>query len=119
MSTIMTKILRVDTKWSIVYDDTYNDKPLYWKRHGERFKDFNENSSTVSLFYALLEAKQPSVSKPLTSEDDVFRSLSKLRSKIYTQLEHEYPEADTIADRFSRLTVADLLWMLEYMFEET
>lgn len=51
-------VLRVDDKWSIMYDETNNDMPVAWLRHGEHFSGWDEKNSITTLFYALLEAKK-------------------------------------------------------------
>lgn len=51
------KTIKIDNKWSIKYDDQFNDKPKKWLRYGEFHSDFNENNAVVAMFYAILEAK--------------------------------------------------------------
>jgi len=50
------KILKVDDKWSILFDPSKNDKPLNWLRYGEPHSPWDENNATTAMFYALLEA---------------------------------------------------------------
>lgn len=47
-------ILRVDEKWSIIYDPDNNDRPMEWLRYGEPNSTFQESNAVVSLFYAIL-----------------------------------------------------------------
>lgn len=48
------RVLKIDEKWSIEYDEANNDRPVQWLRHGEPNAPFDEPNSTVALFYALL-----------------------------------------------------------------
>lgn len=51
------KVLHVDEKWSIAYDPSANDRPLYWLRHGEELYDWDGDNAVTALFYALLAAQ--------------------------------------------------------------
>ena len=51
-------VLRVDDKWSIVYDETHNDMPVAWLRNDTHHSSWEENNPVTALFYALLEAKK-------------------------------------------------------------
>lgn len=50
------KTLVIDDKWSVDYDDKYNDSPTIWKRYGEVI-DSNQGIDNlhVAMFYALLD----------------------------------------------------------------
>ena len=49
-------ILKIDDKWSVVYDPKSNDSPMMWMRHGDRHYPFDESNAVVAMFYALKEA---------------------------------------------------------------
>ena len=51
-------ILKVDDKWSVVYDPKSNDSPKMWMRHGDRHYPFDESNAVVAMFYALKEARE-------------------------------------------------------------
>lgn len=48
------KTLKVDDKWSIEYDETQNDRPVYWSRYGEIHRAYDGNNPVTALFYAFL-----------------------------------------------------------------
>lgn len=50
--------LKVDEKWSIVYDTENNDRPTDWLRYGVVHSPWDENNATTALFYALLKERQ-------------------------------------------------------------
>ena len=54
------KTLKIDDKFSIVYDDEMNDRPLYVERNGMRHTNMMNDTQNwvVCMFYALLEAEQ-------------------------------------------------------------
>lgn len=52
------KTLVVDAKWSVEYDPSNNDRPVWWIRYGKRHSTFSENNPTLAMFYALLEIEQ-------------------------------------------------------------
>jgi len=54
------KTLKIDDKFSIVYDEENNDRPLYVERHGSRHQNMDVNMPNwiIALFYALLEREQ-------------------------------------------------------------
>lgn len=52
-----TKILKIDEKWSIEYDPTFNDNPRILWRHGVLHRT-EFNNLEVALFYALLEERE-------------------------------------------------------------
>ncbi len=54
------KTLKIDDKFSIVYDDENNDRPLYVERHGSRHQNIDVDTPNwiFSIFYALLEQEQ-------------------------------------------------------------
>lgn len=52
------KILKVDEKWSIQYDDGNNDRPEWFLRHGSPHFPFPTDNATVALFYALKEKSE-------------------------------------------------------------
>lgn len=54
------KTLKIDDKFSIVYDDENNDRPLYVERHGSRHQNMDVNMPNwiIAMFYALLETEQ-------------------------------------------------------------
>jgi len=55
------KTLKIDDKFSIVYDDENNDRPLYVERHGSRHANLDVTGTpnwVISMFYALLETEQ-------------------------------------------------------------
>ena len=47
--------LKVDDKWSILYDPKNNDRPIYWLRYGKDGTTCDFNNPTLAMFYALLE----------------------------------------------------------------
>ena len=51
-------ILKIDDKWSVVYDPKSNDSPKMWMRHGDRHYPFDESNAVVAMFYALKEAHE-------------------------------------------------------------
>lgn len=54
------KTLKIDDKFSIVYDENNNDRPLYVERHGSRHQNMDVDMPNwiVAMFYALLEQEQ-------------------------------------------------------------
>ena len=54
------KTLKIDDKFSIVYDDENNDRPLYVERHGSRHQNMDVDMPNwiIAMFYALLETEQ-------------------------------------------------------------
>jgi hypothetical protein len=54
------KILHIDEKWSIRYDDTFNDRPVEILRYGVAQGDgiANWDNVKMSMFYALLEVRE-------------------------------------------------------------
>jgi hypothetical protein len=54
------KTLKIDDKFSIVYDDEMNDRPLYVERNGMRHTNMMNDTQNwvVCMFYALLEIQQ-------------------------------------------------------------
>jgi len=50
------KTLKVDDKWSILYDAGKNDRPLEWHRHKKLHTPFSEYNADVAMFYAFQEA---------------------------------------------------------------
>ncbi len=49
-------ILKIDDKWSVVYDPKSNDRLMEWLRNGNTQCEFDENNAVVAMFYALKEA---------------------------------------------------------------
>ena len=51
------KTLKIDDKFSIVYDDENNDKPFYVERHGSLYSilDMDIPNWIIARFYVLLE----------------------------------------------------------------
>ena len=47
--------LKVDEKWSILYDPGKNDRPVCWLRYGEAMGPCDFNNPTLAMFYRLLE----------------------------------------------------------------
>lgn len=50
------KTLKVDDKWSILYDARKNDRPVEWQRHKKPHTPFSEYNADVAMFYAFQEA---------------------------------------------------------------
>ena len=50
------KLLKIDDKWSVLFDPDKNDMPVNWLRYGEPRQPWDENNATTAMFYALLEA---------------------------------------------------------------
>ena len=54
------KTLKINDKFSIVYDDENNDRPEYVERNGLRHSNMSVDMPNwiIAMFYALLEIKQ-------------------------------------------------------------
>lgn len=65
----MTKILKIDSKWSVEYDPDHNDHPVSWYRNGEYHSVFTVNNSTVAMFYELLAERTRNEPRTVTAED--------------------------------------------------
>ncbi|MCA1807496.1 MAG: hypothetical protein LC687_06590 [Actinobacteria bacterium] len=54
------KTLKIDDKFSIVYDDENNDRPVYVERYSSRHANINTGTPNwiVAMFYTLLEQEQ-------------------------------------------------------------
>jgi hypothetical protein len=52
------KILKVDDKWSVVYDEMINDRPLSWSRYGDNHYPYSGSNADLAMFYALKEARE-------------------------------------------------------------
>lgn len=48
------KNLKVDEKWSILYDPNDNDRPKAWLRYENFHSEWKENNPNLAMFYALL-----------------------------------------------------------------
>lgn len=48
------KTLKLDSKWSIVYDPENNDRPERWLRHGVDHSAYEGNNAITAMFYRLL-----------------------------------------------------------------
>ena len=48
--------LKVDDKWSILYDAGQNDRPLDWYRYDVLHTPFSNFNADVAMFYAFQEA---------------------------------------------------------------
>lgn len=63
------KMLHIDNKYSIEYDDNFNDSPVAIYRYGSK-SHFELDNVHVSLFYALLEEREG------TGRPDIFSTNS-------------------------------------------
>lgn len=54
------KTLKIDDKFSIVYNEEENDRPLYVERHGHRHMNIDTGTPNWvrAMFYVLLEHEQ-------------------------------------------------------------
>lgn len=51
------KLLGIDEKWAVSFDEDNNDRPTAWYRHGEYHSDFEAPNAETAMFYALLQAQ--------------------------------------------------------------
>lgn len=67
------KTLKIDEKWTVEYDETQNDRPIYITRNGEPGYDCRHwDNVTVAMFYALLAREEAAAdTRRLTRELDV------------------------------------------------
>ena len=52
------KTLKIDSKWSVLYDEEDNDRPVTVNRYDEPQSNWEENNMVLAMFYRLLEADQ-------------------------------------------------------------